>query len=164
MPSNPTFFDAEVYTLLRDGAGFGEARAVEQWSLTMAGFPLATGDVDGDGALDFLISTRVLLGDGAGGFAGELAFELSNTVYDGITLADVDGDDVHEVVVVHREPGELAVEIFAHEGGQLVSVGRRCPQGEFASDVTAQDLDGDGRDDVVIDMQFDGNEALLSTE
>ncbi|MDD9938234.1 MAG: hypothetical protein OXT09_31780 [Myxococcales bacterium] len=57
-----------------------------------------------------------------------------------------------------------ATRIFAHEGGRLVSVGRRCPQGEFASDVIAQDLDGDGRDDVAIDMQFDANEALLSTE
>jgi len=115
----------------------------------------APGDLDADGHLDLVVSqwgrTRVLVGDGKGGFT-EAALLRHTFGPAGYAVSDLDGDGVDD----------LAIAEFALP---LVDVWRGRPRaafssfmevysssGDFPSSVAVLDADGDGRTDLVTDQ------------
>src|SRR5688572_28018299 len=108
---------------------------------------IATGDLDGDGALDIAAADpngraiTVLLGDGNGGLRELVSHPLTDRPA-AVALADVDGDGALDVVVALSETGRLAV-LRNHSGGNfaapaVVQVGG-SPQA-----LAAGDFNGDG--------------------
>jgi hypothetical protein len=128
---------------------------------------VAPGDFDGDGDIDLFVGSRVVAGSygvaprshllrnaGDGRFTdvtAELAPTLATAgMVSGCTWVDRDGDRQLELVVV----GEwMPVRLFAQERGHFVdrssSAGLEGTEGWWNS-VTAADLDGDGRQDLVL--------------
>ncbi|HWB77808.1 MAG TPA: VCBS repeat-containing protein [Nannocystaceae bacterium] len=71
---------------------------------------LASGDLDGDGAIDLAIAhadgrVEAQLGDGAGAFVSQPGVEVTHELYD-IELGDLDGDGVLDVVVLGHSDAE----------------------------------------------------------
>ncbi|MCA9517187.1 MAG: VCBS repeat-containing protein [Myxococcales bacterium] len=139
--------------LVNDGAGALSAAAAGR-SLTEAVTGLAAADVDGDGHRDVLVARaalppRLLLGDGAGGFADAPAGSLP-AGGDGalVALGDLDGDGAPDAVLVTAS----GVLLWKNGGGRLADHSGLA-QGltvAGASAVALEDVDRDGALDVLV--------------
>ncbi len=111
---------------------------------------MAVGDVNGDGAPDFVVATETQLalawGDGRGGFALAGDFGL---VTRAVATGDLDGDGVDEVLSLG--PEALAMLQITDEGLKIAALHHLS--GGVA--VAVADLDTDGRRDVLV-LQDDG--------
>lgn len=146
---------------LAAAAGVARAQAFTETQVPLAGFPstVASGDVNGDGAVDILVAKgnggdpmQMLYGDGAGGFHPPV------TILSGLLL--VVDLEIHDVD--HDGNQDLMYEILGWLGGGGVFVYRGDGHGGFAFDqslatdvptlysLALGDLDGDGYDDLVI--------------
>lgn len=113
----------------------------------------AVGDVDADGDLDMAaivsepgrIGVLVIRNDGRGIFTAGPRFPLDVTRSARITMADLDGDRAADLIV----PGKDGPMVLWSRAGRLER-GPRLPSWRY---VTAADVDGDGRTDLV---SFDG--------
>jgi cysteine-rich repeat protein len=111
----------------------------------------AFGDVDGDGDPDLAVLTdtgaKVFRNNGAGGFVApvDIATEPNPAV---LTLADLDGDDAAELVVVDSASGD--VQLFLNDGTGLFAAGVTVGFSIFTAGVTGADVEGDGDLDVIL--------------
>lgn len=140
----------------------GEWRRIDNW--TLANLKLATGDVDGDGDDDLIemgipdpdrrdVDVRVLLSQ-RDGFAKDTGwFVAEDWRWDEsrIVIGDVDGDDSADLVVL-RGTDSPTVEVALSNGAEFVRADTRTIDGLVAADQTpiTQDIDGDGRSDLVL--------------
>ncbi|HWL39908.1 MAG TPA: VCBS repeat-containing protein, partial [Gemmatimonadaceae bacterium] len=114
---------------------------------------IATGDLDGDGALDIAAADpggraiTVLLGDGNGGFRELLSYPLTDKPT-AVALADVDGDDVLDVVVAFSETGSVAV--LRGEGGGSFAAPAFVQVGGSPHALAAGHFNDDGSADVAV--------------
>jgi hypothetical protein len=114
------------------------------------GRDIATGDIDGDGVKEIIVSLT--------GGANELgifspaglqldrfsAFSGTGGLY--VDTADLDGDGSAEIMALRRNG--TAMNIYRYEDGSVVDTGLRLNPGG-ATLLAAGDLDGDGRDEVI---------------
>jgi hypothetical protein len=114
------------------------------------------GDLNGDGHPDIVLAKgrhwplvdRVLLGDGAGGFAP--AYDLgaaSDKTYSG-RLVDLDADGDLDVVISNDAPDPKLV--YLNDGRGRFSVGSTWGRPEWPMrNATVADMNGDGRPDII---------------
>ena len=134
---------------------FDRVRLLESTSETSAN--VSIGDLDGDGRLDLVLAKgrhwplvdRVLLGDGAGGFAAP--YDLGTTSdrsYSG-RLADMDRDGDLDVVISNDSPDPKLV--YVNDGKGKFTVGSTYGRAEWGTrNATVADVDGDTYPDIVV--------------
>lgn len=151
----------DVVVLLGDGKG-GFAQAPETPIQAGGGarphtHEIAAGDLDGDRKADLVLtnangnSVAVLLGDGKGGFAHAdgSPFPAGRHPYDGIALADMNGDGKLDVVVPNLAGNAVSVLLGDGTGRLSIAEGSPVAVGERPGYVAVGDFNGDRRMDVV---------------
>ena len=107
-------------------------------------------DVDFDGHADLLVddrtpgSVRLSRGRGDGTFLGATSIDGGGDPYRGMSLADVTGDGLADLITPN--PDHVAVLVAGKDGGFRPRATLPAAFGPFS--VVAADLNGDGRPDV----------------
>ncbi|MGH9367870.1 MAG: FG-GAP repeat domain-containing protein, partial [Thermoanaerobaculia bacterium] len=142
----------KVLILLGDPQGsFGDPAEVAL--PTPFGHRIVTGDLDGDGNLDFLVShgdprLEVALGKGDGTFAPVTQLFLSNDA-ELLAPGDFNGDGRLDIAALDHYNGS-SLTLYFNSAGGLLTQGLNLPVGPSAIAVEAGDLDGDLLDDLVV--------------
>ena len=156
-------------TFYGDGSSISSTSFGVQQTITTSGAPIASavGDLNGDGKPDFVIAASAghvgvfqniggvgMLGPGS--FAAEVDLPLpsgGSGVFNGVTLADVDGDGKLDILVCDMNQGWVVIYRNISTGGTLTADSFATPvvlsTGADPRHVRVADLDGDGRPDVI---------------
>src|SRR5581483_1218716 len=109
-------------------------------------------DVDGDQKLDVVATSAGIgeyyLGRGDGTFGGAISFAVANAGY--AVAAELDGDTLRDVAYTVVAPGAPAVQVLAGASIPLGNNGGAYPVDVMPGHLTAGDLDGDGRPDLIV--------------
>lgn len=124
-----------------------------------ASIPTASGpvfvevaDVDADGMLDALVSANksdqvaVYRGDGFGGFVELASFDVADSP-DRLHAADLDGDGTQDLILEHNSPWIWSL---TNDGSGQLTVASERETYTGVTDMAVDDLDGDGRLDVLV--------------
>jgi hypothetical protein len=144
-----------VSVLLGDGRGGFRAAAGSPFPVGRAPYPLTVADLDGDGRSDVATpdvnghTVSVLLGDGRGGFAPAPGspYPVDNRPYFAVA-AHVNGDRALDLVVSHDDSSRLSV--LVNDGQGRFGALRRIDAGGQTWKVRTADVNGDGRNDLVV--------------
>jgi hypothetical protein len=160
--SNPS--ESQIVTLLGNGIGRFNKQDDVTFTSTSAG-PIALADFTGDRNLDVAttlglsFALQVYFTDGNGNLDGGHAFAVDgvdgNSVARGLTTGDFNGDRRPDVAMLSVPPGGLSrsvLSVFPGTGSASDAFGdnRNTPIALAGSDVSAADLDDDGRLDAVV--------------
>jgi VCBS repeat protein len=144
-----------VGVLLADGRGGFTAGAPVR--VGDSPYPHALADLDGDGHLDAITpntgsaNMTVLLGDGRGGFrtaAGSPITVAPRPYF--VALGHLDGDRALDAVVTHDDISRVTVLRGDGRGGFTPAPGSPLDAGRRSWKARLADLDGDGRQDLVL--------------
>ncbi len=131
---------------------------------------LAVADVNGDGKLDIVVAFEcssscasgaigVLLGNGDGTFQGGALYDSGGYGARGVATADVNGDGKQDILVTnlcaHNQCGTdttIGV-LFGNGDGTFQPAVIYDPGGAYGHTMSAADLNGDGKPDLVIGLQ-----------
>ncbi len=123
---------------------------------------MATGDLNGDGAIDLVVSAHdeahvmVMLGDGAGGFGAPMPNPVLARPFD-IVLSDFNEDGALDIAITHEQLGAVSVLLAVLDAG--MGTGRfqaatAHMQSNSTTSIVAGDFDEDGITDLIA-----GNES-----
>lgn len=119
-------------------------------SSTLPAKPIAVGDLDGDGHLDFAVTSAdtgaldVFRGDGLGGFTGTQVVLDANAQPGALRIHAI-ADDAADLFVAMGTPGEL----WVYRGSGDGNFGQPVPYAMPTSAIEVADFDGDAVTDVV---------------
>jgi len=146
---------------INDGTG-GFSEDTEANLIGVDDSSVATGDFDGDGDLDLLITgeseggnvAKIYLNDGAGGFSEDTEASLTGVESGSVSVGDFDGDNVLDLLITGRtgeiEDGEIA-EIYINDGAGGFSEDTEASlTGVEFSTTSTGDFDDDGDLDLLI--------------
>jgi len=122
-------------------------------------------DADGDGDLDILVACEfcpniLLVNDGSAAFTDESAARIPRTAHDSedIAVSDFDGDGDLDVFIASED--DAIHDFWLNDGtGRFTDASERIPVRSVTNGVTLADIDGDGRDDLV--LAVNGQDHIL---
>ncbi len=140
---------------LRVSAGNGEGDFAPAAAVALPEIPgdVALTDLDGDGALDAVVTlpavgqVGVLLGDGLGGLLPAVTLAVGLDPRD-LALGDVDADGLADLVVATS--GETALQLLLGDGAGGFGPPASIPVGAAPELVRLADLDLDGQPDLLV--------------
>lgn len=155
-------------------AGNGAGGFTLSLNVTLAAMPrwVTAGDIDDDGKADFIAGFQdstpyhIYYGNGDGTFENPVTLGTINPVPTRIALADLDGDDDPEILVIHFTGNTLTVALntgartFASPTVYNVLQGGGSSGAGNPIDLAVNDFNDDGDADVVVTL---GNQRLLAT-
>jgi VCBS repeat protein/FG-GAP repeat protein len=123
---------------------------------------IAFGNFNADRALDFVVDdwgnnrVTVVIGDGKGNFASPgSSFAVGQMPYQRVRVADVNSDQVDDIVTTNTEGGNVSVLIGDGKGGFAQAPGSPFPANPRPFGVAIGDLNADGKRDLAI-VNFSG--------
>lgn len=149
---------AEVAVVLRTGdGGFAPPRTVP----ATGPFEVGAADLDGDGVPDLVVAdepgpVRVARGVGDGTFGASLFETRWSAGAKGLATGDFDGDGTGDAAVTNWEERDVLVLLGGADGIRTL----RVAGGENPWGIGAADLDGDGRDELVV-LAYAGGELRV---
>ena len=158
------------------GDGSGNFAAAVSLPTDLGPVVVAAGDVDGDGVVDLVTanqtaqSASVLIGDGSGGFAASANYAIypPENVIDympwpwGMTLADVDGDGMPDIVTANTQNDTVSV--LPNDGSGRFDAFFNFDTGAHPGSVAVGDIDGDGAPDIVTANRDNNGISVLRNE
>ena len=144
--------DNDVAVALGDGKGGFRPAPGSPFAVGPGPYPLAVGDINGDGKPDIIAPTKagvtVLLGDGKGGFRPAPGSPFSAGGGAGyVTLADINGDGNPDIIA---QIGKGAAVLLGDgKGGFRPAPGSPLDLGSRAWGIAVADVNGDGKADLV---------------
>ncbi|HSS48249.1 MAG TPA: VCBS repeat-containing protein [Thermoanaerobaculia bacterium] len=151
--------------LLGDGHGHFP-QAYDLGTVADRSYSARLADLDGDGALDVVVSNDapdpklVYLNDGKGHFRAGSTYGHAAWPTRNAAVADLDGDGLPDIVVANRFEGEGANYVCLNRGHGKFDADCIAFSHEPATTITAADFDHDGRIDLVVPHR-DGGQSYV---
>ncbi len=125
---------------------------------------LATGDFNGDGKLDLVVTGYVLLGNGDGTFQSAISYAGPNsTSLTDVTVADFNKDGKMDLAVTGANFGTRQLAIFLGNGDGTFQAPTSFDAGSGnPNSIVAGDLNGDGIPDVVLGSGFSTPDGVIT--
>jgi VCBS repeat protein/FG-GAP repeat protein len=168
--------DNDVAVAFGDGRGSFTRAPGSPFAVGKSPYPLALGDLNGDGHLDIVATSTAfgpngteppasmrtltaLFGDGHGGFRrSEIPLRTARPWF--VAVGDVNGDAKTDLVVTHSETNPVTVLLGDGRGGFSEVSGSPFDLGHSAWHVAISDVNRDGKPDVIA-AAGDGVRVLL---
>ena len=163
---------ADLYynrVFLLTGKGDGTFDVGLPVSVGLAPIALAVADLNRDNRLDLIVangsvgnttgrSITVLLGNGAGGFGGPIAYATAPSPY-AIVTADFNRDGAIDLAVAGA--GSNSVSVLLGRGDGTFAPAVDYAAGYFPDGLAAADLDGDGKLDLAVVNDYSNDVSIL---
>lgn len=157
--------DAKYVTVLL-GNGRGQFSPAPNSPVTVNSRPhphgIAFGNFNADRNLDFVVDDwgnnrlTVLFGDGKGNFASPgISFGVGQMPYQRVRVADVNNDQVDDIITTNTEGGNVSVLLGDGKGGFAQATGSPSPANPRPFGVAIGDVNADGKRDLAI-VNFSG--------
>jgi Bacterial Ig-like domain (group 3)/FG-GAP-like repeat len=154
--------NGSVDVLLGNGDGTFQS-AVSYSSGGVGPFSLALADLNNDGKLDIVVANLfsstvgVLLGNGDGTFQSPTTYSSGGDEAVSVAVKDINGDNKPDIIVANlcaagsncASTGSVTI-LFGNGNGTFSAAGSYSSGGYFAESVAVEDLNGDGKPDIVV--------------
>ncbi|RTQ50919.1 T9SS type A sorting domain-containing protein [Hymenobacter gummosus] len=156
--NGPPTFSLDPRTVsVRLGNGTGQFTALPDLPMGTTSKVMATGDIDNDGKMDFVLAdftqstVQAYFGDGAGGFTVSAAAALSVGANPGsVILADLNNDGNLDVATASTSANSVSVSLGNGRGGFAAASTQALTSGRTPMKLQAADVDGDADLDLLV--------------